>query len=232
MDHRPIRSFVLRQGRFSPAQQRALDLFWPQWGVEYAADSPLSASRLESLYGRQAPLIVEIGFGMGEGTIALALQRPDWNFLAIDVHGPGVGGLLKKIAENGLTNVRVMRHDAVEVLTHSVLPETLDGIHVFFPDPWPKARHHKRRLIQEGFVRVLAQRLKSGGYMHLATDWQDYAEQMLAVLRAEPLLCNRAPENFVERPETRPLTRFEARGMRLGHGVWDLWFERRISGGK
>nr|WP_297482205.1 tRNA (guanosine(46)-N7)-methyltransferase TrmB [Ferrovum sp.] len=221
-----IRSFVLRQGRMSPAQQRALEEGWGHWGVNYSPQDLLTPERLQTLFGRAAPLGLEIGFGMGEGTLAMALQRPEWNFLAIDVHGPGVGALLKKLAENNIGNVRVMRHDAVEVVRHMLPRAILDGIHVFFPDPWPKSRHHKRRLIQPPFVELLSERLKEGGYLHLATDWQDYAEQMRVVLRAEPQLDNKG-EDFIERPDWRPLTRFESRGVRLGHGVWDLLFWRK-----
>ena len=177
------------------------------------------------LFGRNAPLILEIGFGMGETTIAIARHMPEKDFLAIDVHTPGIGSLLKGIAETGVTNIRVMRHDAVEVVRDMLLPQSLDGIHIFFPDPWPKARHHKRRLIQPAFIQLLASRLKSGGLLHLATDWEDYAQQMLAVLSAETQLKNTA-SGYAERPSYRPLTKFEQRGLRLGHGVWDVIFSK------
>ncbi len=224
---RPIRSFVLRQGRMSPAQERALESLWPAYGVPYA-DAKLDFDRV---FGRRAPRVLDIGFGMGETTAAIAGARPDADFLAIDVHGPGVGSLLKRIADGGLANVRVMRHDAVEVVTAMIPPASLAGVHVFFPDPWPKKRHHKRRLLTSPFVHELAVRLVAGGYLHVATDWEDYAQQVLATLDAEPLLENTA-DAFAPRPPERPLTKFEARGMKLGHGVRDLVFRRRaISAG-
>ncbi|MFZ5509698.1 MAG: tRNA (guanosine(46)-N7)-methyltransferase TrmB, partial [Pseudomonadota bacterium] len=167
-----------------------------------------------------------IGCGMGETTVAIAAAHRDKDFIGIEVHTPGVGSLLKRIEEQGLTNLRVIQHDAVEVLRDMIPADSLAGVHIFFPDPWPKKRHHKRRLIQPSFVALLASRLKPGGYVHLATDWQDYAEQMLAVLSAEPALENTAA-GFAARPEYRPQTKFEARGLRLGHGVWDLVFRRR-----
>lgn len=220
--HRPIRSFVLRAGRLSPAQARALDELWPRYGVEYSGQ-PIDPP---ALFGRRAPLVLEIGFGMGETTAAIAAAHPELDFLAIDVHLPGVGSLLRQLAAANLSNVRVMRHDAVEVV-REMLPEgVLHGIHVYFPDPWPKARHHKRRLLQPPFVALLASRLSPGGYLHCATDWEDYAGQMLDVLGAEPQLTNTAPD-YAERPEWRPATKFERRGLRLGHGVWDLLFRRR-----
>ena len=220
--HRPIRSYVLRQGRFSPAQQRARELLLPRFGVPFAA-TPLD---FEVAFGRKAPTVLEIGFGMGETTAAIAEAMPDHDFLAVDVHGPGVGGLLKRIDERGLTNVRVVQHDAVEVVTQMIPADTLAGIHVFFPDPWPKKRHHKRRLLQPGFVRQLALRLEPGGYLHAATDCQDYAAAILTSLAAEPTLRNTA-EDYAERPAYRPITKFERRGLGLGHGVWDIVFRRR-----
>ncbi len=223
-DQRPIRSFVLRQGRVSAAQQRAVDQLWPRWGVPFVP-APPGIQDAVPLFGRKAPLILEIGFGMGETTVAIAQHMPEKDFLAIDVHTPGIGSLLKRIGESGVTNIRVMRHDAVEVVRDMLLPESLEGIHIFFPDPWPKARHHKRRLIQPAFVQLLASRLKRGGLLHLATDWEDYAQQMLAVLSAEPQLKNTAI-GYAERPSYRPLTKFEQRGLRLGHGVWDVIFSR------
>ncbi|MDE1982013.1 MAG: tRNA (guanosine(46)-N7)-methyltransferase TrmB [Betaproteobacteria bacterium] len=221
---RPIRSYVLRQGRVSPAQQRALDHLWPLWGVPFAP-AALTPAGWTALFGHEAPLVLEIGFGMGETTVAIARQLPQVNFLAIDVHMPGIGSLLKQIDEAGIGNVRVMRHDAVEVMEHMIAPDTLDGVHIFFPDPWPKARHHKRRLIQPPFVKLLASRLKPGGTLHLATDWEDYAVQMLAVLDSVGELQNTA-EGYAPRPDYRPLTKFEQRGLRLGHGVWDLVFRK------
>ena len=218
---RPVRSFVLRQGRMSPAQQRAIDELLPRFGVAFTP----SALDLDSLFARRAPTILEIGFGMGETTAAIAAARPQHNFLGIEVHGPGVGGLLKRIGELGLANVRVIRHDAVEVIAAMIPHASLAGIHVFFPDPWPKKRHHKRRLLNSGFVHELALRLIPGGYLHAATDWTDYAEEMLATLSAEPLLANTVA-GFAPRPGYRPLTKFETRGLRLGHQVRDVIFRR------
>jgi tRNA (guanine-N7-)-methyltransferase len=187
------------------------------------ATQPLDA---QVLFGRHAPLVLEIGFGMGAATAQIAQHRHDHDFIGIEVHSPGVGALLRLIEEQGLTNIRIVQHDAVEVLAHMIAPASLAGIHVFFPDPWPKKRHHKRRLIQPEFVAALAGRLAPGGYLHCATDWEPYAQQMLEVLGAEPLLANTAG-GFAERPAYRPLTKFEARGIGLGHGVWDLVFGRR-----
>jgi tRNA (guanine-N7-)-methyltransferase len=221
LTHRPIRSFVLRQGRFSPAQRGAYDTLLPRFGVEF---SPVPLD-LDRAFGRAGPKILEIGFGMGETTAAIAAAQPDRDFLALDVHAPGVGGLLKLLDARGLTNVRVLRHDAVEVVERMIAPAALAGVHVFFPDPWPKKRHHKRRLLQPAFVRELALRLTGGGYLHAATDWEDYAVEMLATLRAEPLLENTAAD-YAPRPEYRPLTKFERRGLALGHGVRDLIFRR------
>jgi tRNA (guanine-N7-)-methyltransferase len=222
---RPIRSFVLRQGRMSPAQQRALDTLWPAFGLDFAPSPP----DFDRVFGRHAPRVLDIGFGRGETTAEMVHARPDVDFLAVDVHGPGVGSLLKQVAERGLTNVRVIRHDAVEVVAAMIAPASLAGIQVFFPDPWPKKRHHKRRLLQPEFVHLLATRMKPGAYLHTATDWEDYATQMLEVLSAEPLLANTAA-GFAPRPDSRPRTKFETRGTRLGHGVWDLVYRRRSSG--
>ena len=220
--HRAIRSFVLRQGRVSDAQRRAVDELQPRFGVPFQ-DSPLD---LDRLYGRSAPKILEIGFGMGETTAAIALAHPECDYLGIEVHTPGVGALLKRIAELDLSNVRLIQHDAVEVLQHMIAPQSLDGVHVFFPDPWPKKRHHKRRLIQAPLLALLASRMKPGAYLHLATDWEHYALQMLEVLSAERVLVNTV-EEFAERPATRPETKFESRGLLLGHKVWDLVFRKR-----
>ncbi len=208
----------------SRAQQHAFDTLWPRWGIPYAP-APLDRAAWATRFDRDAPLVLEIGFGMGETTVALAQERPDTNFLAIDVHVPGIGSLLKRMADTGITNVRVMHHDAVEVVTHMLPPDLLEGIHVFFPDPWPKARHHKRRLIQPPFVGLLASRLRPGGYLHLATDWEDYAVQMLEVLGNTPTLAN-TTAGYAERPAYRPLTKFEQRGLGLGHGVRDLIFRK------
>ncbi len=222
MDRR-IRSYVLRQGRVSNAQQRSLDTLMPRFGIPYAAQ-PLD---LDAAFGRAAPKILEIGFGMGETTAAIAQAHPQNDYLAIEVHSPGVGSLLKHIGEMNLTNIRVIQHDAVDVLQHMIADQALDGIHIFFPDPGHKARHKKRRLIQPPLVALLTHKLRPGGYVHVATDWQDYAEQVLEVLSAEPLLQNTA-KGYAQRPEYRPLTKFEQRGLRLGHGVWDMLFQRKI----
>ena len=219
---RPVRTFVLRQGRISPAQQRALDELLPRFGVAFAP----SALDFEQLFGRRAPTILEIGFGMGETTAEIAQALPDSNFLGVEVHGPVVGGLLKRVDELGLSNIRLIRHDAVEVIAAMIPYASLAGVHVFFPDPWPKKRHHKRRLLKPEFVRALALRVAPGGYLHAATDWEDYADEILAVLSAEPLLENTAA-GFAVRPSYRPLTKFEARGLRLGHRVRDVIFRRR-----
>ncbi len=222
LSKRHIRSFVLRQGRVSVAQQRAIDTLLPRFGIPYAART----LDLAQTFGRPAPKILEIGFGMGDSTATIAQSRPENDYLALEVHTPGVGNLLKLIDAQQLTNIRIMQHDAVEVLRDMVGDATLDGVHIFFPDPWHKARHNKRRLIQSPFIAQLVQKLKPGGYIHVATDWQDYAEQVLAVLSAEPLLQNTATD-YAPRPDYRPLTKFEQRGIKLGHGVWDLIFTRR-----
>lgn len=225
-DPRPIRSFVLRQGRLSPAQARALDELLPRLGIPYAPE-PLDFTRT---FGRAAPVVLEIGFGMGETTAAIADAQRNTDFLGIEVHAPGVGALLKDVAARGLTNVRVIRHDAVDVVTHMLPEASLAGIHVYFPDPWPKKRHHKRRLLQPAFVRLLASRLAPGGYLHAATDWEEYAQEILATFDAEPLLANTAA-GFAPKPAWRPLTKFEARGVKLGHGVWDIVHRRKVEGG-
>ncbi len=217
-----IRSYVLRQGRVSNAQQRCHDTLMPLYGIPYTA---LSLD-LENIFGRDAPKILEIGFGMGESTAIIAQAHPENDYLAIEVHTPGVGSLLKQIEELPLSNIRIIQHDAVEVLRDMLADNVLNGVHIFFPDPWHKTRHNKRRLIQAPFVAQLVKKLKPGGYIHVATDWQDYAEQVLAVLSAEALLENTAAD-YAPRPDYRPLTKFEQRGLRLGHGVWDLVFKRR-----
>ena len=216
-----IRSFVLRQGRVSEAQRRFHEQGMPRWGIPYRA-APLD---LDAEFGRHAPHVLEIGCGMGETTAIIATAHPGNDYLGIEVHTPGVGSLLKEIATRELTNLRVIQHDAVEVVRDMIPSGSLAGIHVFFPDPWPKKRQQKRRLIQPEFVALLASRLCAAGYLHCATDWEDYANQMLAVLGAEPGLRNTAA-GFAARPEHRPQTKFEARGLRLGHGVWDLVFRR------
>lgn len=223
LKHRPIRSFVLRQGRLTPAQQRAIETNMPRFGVEYSK----SQLDLAVLFGRaESPKVLEIGFGMGDSTAAIAKANPEIDYLGIEVHGPGVGNLLRLIEAEQLKNLRLIQHDAVEVLNHMVPDGALDGVHIFFPDPWHKKRHNKRRLIQPAFINMLCSKLKVGAYIHVATDWQEYAEWVLEVLSAEPLLKNTA-ENYAPRPEYRPLTKFEKRGLNLGHGVWDIIFLRK-----
>ena len=219
---RPVRTFVLRQGRMSPAQERALVGLLPRYGVPFSTTPP----DFDRIFGRRAPLVLEIGFGMGETTAEIARARPGDNFLGVEVHGPGVGSLLKRIDEQHLANVRVIRHDAVEVMASMIAPGSLAGAHVFFPDPWPKKRHHKRRLMNPAFVHELALRLAPGGYLHVATDWEEYADQILGLLTADPRLENTA-DGFAPRPAYRPLTKFELRGIRLGHRVRDAIFRRR-----
>lgn len=219
---RPIRSYVLRQGRISHAQQRAYDSLLPRYGIPYQA----SALDLEQAFGRRAPTVLEIGFGMGESLADIAHARPELNFIGVEVHTPGVGSLLKQIEARALHNVRVIQHDAVEVLQHMIEQNTLAGVHIFFPDPWPKLRHHKRRLIQAEFTHLVSSRLAPGAYLHAATDWQAYAEHILATFSQETLLENTADE-YAPRPAHRPLTKFEQRGIKLGHGVWDIVFRRR-----
>jgi tRNA (guanine-N7-)-methyltransferase len=256
-----IRSFVLRAGRTTAGQQRAIEELGPQFLIPYQDEN---LDLVKAFGGSTKPKILEIGFGMGETTAKIAALRPDDDFLGIEVHLPGVGALLKLIGENQLTNLRVIRHDAVEVLENMIAPNSLDGIHIYFADPWHKKRHHKRRLIQEKFVRLLASRLKAGGYLHLATDWHNYAEQMILVLNAEPTIQNSSTEQirietfnaqdvakleefakdlnefkpsseqlsrlhlgYVERPIYRPVTKFENRGIKLGHGVWDLVYIKK-----
>jgi len=219
--HRPIRSYVLRQGRVTDAQRRAHDELLPRLGIPFSR----SLLDLDRIFGRVAPKILEIGFGMGETTADIASRNPGTDYLGVEVHTPGVGGLLKRIAALGLANVRVIQHDAVDVLEGMIALASLDGVHVFFPDPWPKKRHHKRRLIQPAFVSLLAARMKPGAYLHVATDWEDYAQWILQTLSGEPLLANTAAA-YAPRPEHRPLTKFETRGLKLGHGVWDVVFRR------
>ncbi len=220
--HRPVRSFVLRTGRMKPGRIRALQTLGPRYLLPYAA-KPLD---LDASFGRQAPVILEIGFGMGDATAAIAAAHPEINFLGVEVHEPGVAATLRRIEALQLNNLRLIQHDAVEVLRHMLRPDSLAGTHIYFPDPWHKARHHKRRLIQPPLVALLASRLAPGATLHCATDWQDYAEQMLQVLGESPLLQNTV-DGYAPRPLMRPLTKFEARGLKLGHGVWDLLFKRR-----
>lgn len=216
-----IRSFVLRQGRLSDAQRRACETLLPKYGVAFTHN----LLDLNQIFGRSAPKILEIGFGMGESTAAIAHSHPQNDYLAIEVHTPGVGSLLNQIEKLELTNLRIIQHDAVEVLQHMLPAACLHGVHIFFPDPWPKARHHKRRLIQPALVNRLCEHLMTGGYIHAATDWENYAEQILQVLNQEPRLTNTAAD-YAPRPAYRPLTKFEQRGLKLGHGVWDLIFAK------
>ena len=219
---RSIRSFVLRQGRVSNAQKRAHDTLMPRYGIEFTNE----LLDFDRVFGRNARRVLEIGFGMGETTVTIAAAHPGTDYLALEVHTPGVGSLLKQLDEQSLTNVRIVQHDAVEVLERMVPDASLDGAHIFFPDPWPKKRHHKRRLIQPPLVSLLAGRLKPGGYVHAATDWEEYAQQILEVFEGEAQLENTA-DDYAPRPDYRPLTKFEQRGLRLGHGVWDVVFRRR-----
>ncbi|HUN92561.1 MAG TPA: tRNA (guanosine(46)-N7)-methyltransferase TrmB [Burkholderiaceae bacterium] len=224
--HRHVRSFALRRGHVTAGQRRAYETVLPRIAVAYAP----GILRLADVFGREAPVVLEIGFGMGETTAAIAAAHPTVDFLGVEVFVAGIGSLARRVDEAGLANVRVIQHDAVEVVRDMIAPDALAGIHVYFPDPWPKARHHKRRLIAQPFVGQLASRLRPGGYLHCATDWQDYADQMLTVLQAERQLRNLhagfAPE--ARNPLCqRPTTKFHARGERLGHGTWDLVFVRR-----
>ena len=219
---RRIRSFVRREGRITAGQQRALQEYWPRYGVE--ADAPLD---LTQLFGRDAPRTLEIGFGNGASLATMAAQQPQHDFIGIEVHRPGVGHLLQLVEEQGLGNVRVMREDAVQVLKHCFADDSLDRVLLFFPDPWHKKRHHKRRIVQPDFIELLERKIRHGGRLHMATDWEDYAEHMLEVMSGSTAFRNCAETgDFVARPEYRPVTKFEQRGQRLGHGVWDLVYER------
>lgn len=220
---RTIRSFVLRQGRISNAQRRAYETLLPQYGIPYSEN----ALALNQVFGRNAPKILEIGFGMGGTTATIAHRHPENDYLGIEVHTPGVGSLLNQIEQLGLTNLRIIQHDAVAVL-HDMLPiDSLDGVHIYFPDPWPKARHHRRRLVQPQLIARLCELLKSNGYVHIATDWEDYAEYILQVLTQEPQLINTV-SGYTPRPDYRPMTKFEQRGIKLGHDVWDMIFRKKV----
>ncbi len=222
---RAIRSFVRRTGRTTAGQAKAFADVGPQFLLPFTSE----ATDFAAIFKRSAPTILEIGFGMGEATAHIAAVMPETNFLCCEVHTPGVGALLKRIEEQCLSNIRILQHDAVEVMDEMLEPASLDGIHIFFPDPWHKKKHHKRRLIQAPLIAKLATRLKPGGYLHCATDWQPYAEQILEVLSAEPLLENSADASnggYAPKPAYRPLTKFENRGIKLGHGVWDIVFKR------
>ena len=220
---RQIRSYVLRAGRMTPGQQRGFDENWERWGLQHT-DGQLD---IDATFGRAGPRVLEIGFGMGQSLVTMAAASPATNFIGIEVHRPGVGKLLHSMAEQSVDNIRCYCHDAVEILRDCIPPGSLDTVQIFFPDPWHKKKHNKRRLIQAPLVAQLVTRLRVGGVLHLATDWENYAEQMMAVLSAESGLCNECGEGeFAPRPEHRPLTKFERRGERLGHGVWDLIFRR------
>jgi tRNA (guanine-N7-)-methyltransferase len=219
---RPVRSYVLRAGRMGSGQQRAMAELAPRFVLPFQP----TAMDTAAAFGRRAPVVVEIGVGMGQATAAIATARPDVDFIGIEVHEPGVGALLKRIGEARISNLRIVQHDAVPVLEQMIAPASLAGVSIFFPDPWHKKKHHKRRLVQPAFVALLASRLAPGGALHCATDWQPYAEQMLAVLAAEPMLGNTCAD-YAPRPAGRPLTKFELRGLALGHAVWDLVFTRR-----
>mgnify|MGYP000529436695 CR=1 FL=1 len=226
-----IKSFVKRAGRTTTGQAKAFEVWGPQFLLAYAPE-PLNMTKAFALKGQEAapaPVILEIGFGMGEATAHIAKVRPHDHFLCCEVHEPGVGALLKRIGEQDIQNIRILQHDAVEVIDNMLPFASLDGVHIFFPDPWHKSRHHKRRLIQSPFVERLARHIRPGGYLHLATDWQPYAEQMREVLGREPQLQNTADPalgGYAPKPDYRPLTKFENRGLRLGHGVWDLVYRR------
>jgi tRNA (guanine-N7-)-methyltransferase len=217
-----IRSFIRRQGRVTPGQQLALDNYWVKYCLDPKVDYDFS-----KVFGRDAPLFVEIGFGNGESLAKMAVANPDTDYIGIEVHRPGVGHLMLLLDQQGLSNVRIYSHDAIEIIEHKIADNSLAGLHLFFPDPWPKKKHHKRRIVRPDFVELLVRKLKAGGYFHAATDWQNYAEAMLAILSAVPRLNNISPTgDYCERPEYRPLTKFEQRGIRLGHGVWDLIFRK------
>lgn len=220
---RQIRSFVRRQGRFTKAQEFALENYWPQMGIDYQPE-PMN---IAAIFGREAPTILEIGFGMGASLVEMAKANPEKNFLGIEVHAPGVGACLQSAHEAQLSNLKVMCHDAIEVLDNMLPEASLDGVQLFFPDPWHKARHHKRRIVQVSFAEKIRSKLKIGGIFHMATDWENYAEHMLEVMQSLSEFENLSQDNnYVPRPDFRPLTKFELRGHRLGHGVWDLMFKR------
>ena len=215
-----IRSFIRRQGRLTPGQQLALDNYWDKYCLNPNADYDFS-----QVFGRNAPLFVEIGFGNGESLARMAATNPDKDYIGIEVHRPGVGHLLMLLNQQDLNNVRIYCHDAIDIMEHKIADNSLAGVHLFFPDPWPKKKHHKRRIVRPGFVDLLVRKLKPGGYFHAATDWENYAEAMLAILSESSGLRNTSPtSDYCSCPAYRPLTKFEQRGLRLGHGVWDLIF--------
>ncbi|MBT1443304.1 tRNA (guanosine(46)-N7)-methyltransferase TrmB [Shewanella sp. JM162201] len=220
---RKIRSFVLREGRLTTGQAKALESFWPTMGLEYSPE-PLDFT---AVFGRSADTVLEIGFGMGASLVEMAANAPELNFIGVEVHKPGVGACLGEAGNAGINNLRVYHHDAVEVLENAIADGSLARVQLFFPDPWHKKRHHKRRIVQGEFVQLLRRKLKIGGVFHMATDWENYAEHMLEVMQAAEGYKNQSETNdYVPRPDHRPLTKFENRGHRLGHGVWDLMFER------
>ena len=220
---RRIRSFVLREGRLTKGQQHALDNYWTDYGVDYQPQ----LLDLPQLFGRDKQRVLEIGFGMGKSLVQMAKAAPEQDFIGIEVHRPGVGACLSEAVAQQVNNLKVFEHDAVEVLEHMIGDNSLDTVQLFFPDPWHKKRHHKRRIVQPEFVQLLRRKLKPGGVFHMATDWENYAEHMLEVMRASEGFSNLSADNsYVERPEHRPLTKFEQRGQRLGHGVWDLMFKK------
>ena len=220
---RPIRSYVQRTGRMTKAQRRALEELWPRYQVKEDV-APLD---VWLLFGRLAPVVVEIGFGNGASLLAMATAQPDKNFIGVEVHRPGIGQLLMGLAQVDITNVRLVCGDALEFLQHRIVDDSVDAVHLFFPDPWPKVRHHKRRLVQPEFAQLVRRKLRTGGYFHMATDWQAYADHMMQTMTQAPGYTNIAgAKNYCPRPEYRPLTKFERRGQRLGHGVWDLVFQK------
>jgi len=220
---RKIRSFVKREGRMTNRQSTAIETLWPTIGVDYQEQM----LDMKALFGREAPVVLEIGFGMGKSLVEMAKNAPEKNFIGIEVHTPGVGACLADAGEAGITNLRILNHDAVEVLEHMIPEQSLATFQLYFPDPWHKARHHKRRIVQPAFIENMRHKLAIGGVIHMATDWENYAEYMLEVLQAATDFKNTSPSgNYAERPDWRPLTKFENRGNKLGHGVWDLLFER------
>lgn len=220
---RKIRSFVLREGRLTKGQQHALDTYWPDYGLQYQS----TALQLADVFGRSSAVVLEIGFGMGKSLVQMAKAAPEKDFIGIEVHRPGVGACLSDAVAQQVKNLRVFEHDAVEVLEDTIADNSLDTVQLFFPDPWHKKRHHKRRIVQPEFVQLLRRKLKPGGVFHMATDWENYAEHMLEVMQAAEGFSNLSADNtYVEQPEHRPLTKFEQRGQRLGHGVWDLMYKK------